>query len=164
MNWRLGQRIAWKVRDLIPDGFEFKIRFYCSTCQEEVDGDLYSDFKTHECEESKWLTDTVKNADTITRCHSPQQNANVIAMMRTRTLQNNRGYWYLGTIFTLANLWFIVSLICWWVFLLSLVVRIMSSLCNSSLRPPKWIGIGPMKLGYSKWSPGQVSCRRSYPQ
>ena len=37
----------------IPKGFEAEVRFYCSTCQEEVDGDLYSDFKTHECEESK---------------------------------------------------------------------------------------------------------------
>lgn len=31
----------------IPQGFETEIRFYCSTCQEEV---LEDDFKTHKCE------------------------------------------------------------------------------------------------------------------
>ena len=34
----------------IPKGFECEIRYYCSTCQEEV---LEDDFKTHKCEESK---------------------------------------------------------------------------------------------------------------
>ena len=34
----------------IPKGFEAEIRFYCSTCQEEV---VEDDFKTHKCEKSK---------------------------------------------------------------------------------------------------------------
>jgi hypothetical protein len=39
----------------IPKGFEAEVRFYCSTCQEEVEEDMMweNDFKTHECEESK---------------------------------------------------------------------------------------------------------------
>ena len=34
----------------VPKGFECEIRYYCSTCEEEV---LEDDFKTHKCEESK---------------------------------------------------------------------------------------------------------------
>jgi len=34
----------------IPKGFEVEIRFYCSTCQEEV---TENDFDTHKCEVSK---------------------------------------------------------------------------------------------------------------
>ena len=50
MKWNIKKRITWRVSDFIPDGFDIKIRFYCSTCQEEV---LEDDFKTHDCEESK---------------------------------------------------------------------------------------------------------------
>jgi len=32
----------------VPKGFECEVRFYCSTCQEEV---LEDDFKTHKCQE-----------------------------------------------------------------------------------------------------------------
>ena len=36
----------------IPKGFECEIRYYCSTCQEEVlEDDMH--YKTHKCEESK---------------------------------------------------------------------------------------------------------------
>ena len=36
----------------IPKGFECEVRYYCSTCQEEVLEDDMC-YKTHKCEESK---------------------------------------------------------------------------------------------------------------
>ena len=40
----------------IPKGFECEIRYYCSTCQEEVSEDDMH-YKTHNCEESMHYVD-----------------------------------------------------------------------------------------------------------